>query len=509
MFDKEVEQLLEEMSSFYKTYLPTDSAYSRLLNAYIESFLALWQEAQYYRSHVALETAPTLQTIKYAKVDINEALYSKREALRIQRFSTLEEKITALTKENKFITFEFSELGSRIPMVYDMELKESFGSEETLTLYEDYFIRNNRMYLMPEYIIRVEHQLGILHAFNIRVDNMMIEKKWGSIFEIETGPLMPRYKYRDIISAFRQVMSGNLSIKEIKEAVTLATGWEEFNIQDRMSPKLRAGLKRLYDDWMISPARFIVTLPEDLIKEKMELNVLLSLLDESKEVHLNYLVLFMILRVDYFDRYHDEKKISMSMRIDDKNQMHEDISGRMRTRQTDLLFRTNRYDTGRNYEFKLRYDAETLGRIANDPPPGDREDPTYQENVWDSEGDAQFDDPQTAFDIPWAHLPEYVKVEHVNFPQIPREAVLAKGVENQVIFTFNTNDDGTTAYELLASKEKYGRYEVVNRFDNNPAFPKNSIIHNETNEEMRYYKIRAIAGRAVSLATVPLGIQGD
>lgn len=487
MFEKDIEKLIGDMTSFYQEHLPMDSSYEKILNAYIQSFLALWQEATYLRQHLALETAPTLKTIKYSKVDIKQALYTKMDAKRLERLSTLEEKINELNKMKAYTTFQFNESGSRVPIVYDMNLKVKFMDTTTLSLYDDYFIRNNRLYILPTYILNTDQQAEEFHAFDIQIDNLMIEKKWGTYFDIETGPLLPRFKYRDVISAFRRLLTSNLSIREMKDAVRLATDWQEFDILDRHSPHLHPNIKKLYDDWMISPARFIVSLPEELISEKMYLNILLGLMDESKEAQINYLVLFHIIRRDPWQG-DDAYVPTINMGLREIFQPEENSKQFLTMRTEDSLFPQNRYDVGRHYDFKLQYDTQ---------------DTSHLEPLMDAGEYVIFDDPQLTMDTPWAYQIEYYRVNHIEFPEIPRN-FKGSSKDESLTFTFKTNMDGTTHYELLASDEEYGTYEVVETIENDSSVVENSIIHNASASGMRYYKVRAIAAGDTSLMTLAL-----
>lgn len=486
MFEKDVEKLVEYMTSFYREHLPMDSSYERILNAYIQSFLALWQEATYLRKHISLEGVPTLSTIKYSKIDATSAVYSRAEASKIKQMSNLEEKISELNKLGYYEEFVFSELGSRVPIVYDMVLKVRFDDEKSLVLYDDYFIRNNRMFLLPEFILSEERQVGELHAFDIQVDNSMIEKKWGSYFDIESGPLLPRFKYRDVVGAFRRLLSSDLSIRSMKEAVRLATGWEEFDIQDRYSPNLNASLKKLYDDWMISPARFIVSLPEELIAEKMQLNILLSLMDESKEAQTNYLVLFKVFREDILN-YSDEYMPSVQMGLREVIKPGDTHNRSFSMNARDTLFKENRYDIGRFLDFKLHFDSNDVGDLKAGMDEGEH---------------VIMDDADLRMDTPWPYQIERYVVTHVEYPEIPRDLIAARVDADNISFTFTTNLDGTDRYELLGSSEEYGIYTILESMDNDVNDTEHIIIHNASTSGMRYYKIRAIAQKEKSLLTL-------
>lgn len=485
MNNDDIRQLVESMSSFYQENLPLDSAYENLLNAYLQSFLALWQEATYLRENVLLEESPTLHTLPYAEIDISKARYDQSFARKLSQLSTLEEVIQELDEKGNYAEFTFTQGGVRTPIVYSMDLKVVFEEEGTLEIYEDYFIRTNRLYLLPPLLLRTDKQYDILHAFNIKVDNYMIEQKWGTYFGVETGPLLPRYQYRDIISAFRRLLMSDLSIKQMKESVRLATGWEEFDILDKFSPQLHPNVKLLYDRWYLSPAQFIVSLPEELISEKMQLNVLLSLMDEAKESQIHYLVLFGIIRKDTW-KGDDKHQATVHMGLREINKADDTIAHTVFYRREDSLFPLNRYDVGRHYDFKLKYDAEDDSHLVPEMDAGEY---------------VMFDDPQLSLDTPWSYRNEWYRVTHVEFPEIPRGSVLTKN-SDELIMTVNSNTDGTTHYELLASTEEYGRYNVVERIENDDTIPTNSIIHNAGASGMRYYKVRAVAGEDTSLATI-------
>lgn len=491
MHVSDIEYLTKQMTSFYKDFLPIDSSYELLLETYIRSFLNFWQEANYLQQHVALETSPTLHTIPYAKLEISEALYSKTEALIINKLQTLEEKVKRLNELRSYTTLTFTNPLDLDGVVCDAVLRTEFQGVPDMELYKDYFIRNNRLYLLPKFIIDNEQRLKELHAFSIKVDNRMIEKKWGAVFDIETGPLLPRGEFRNVVSAFRRLLSSDLTIRDMKSAVRLATDWETFNVRDRLTPDLPAHLKRLYDEWYISPAKFVVSLPEELIADKMRLNVLLALLDEAKEEQVSYLVLFEVFRKDYFDKHDDAYKVKVQVGHKDIVEQGDVEKYGITYKAKDTLFPQNRYDVGRHYDFKLKYDTK---------------DTKHLEALMDAGEYVMFDDPELMMDTPWAYQIEYYDIRHIEFPEIPRAFSALRVDGDNVKFTFTTNMDGTLDYELLGSKEANGHYTVITKIQNDETLPENSIIHNASTSGMRYYKVRAIAGRDVSLMTLPVDI---
>lgn len=484
---KELDFLVRQLTNFYQDNLPENSALEKMLNVYIHSASIYWNELEQLKKSMVLETSPTLTTLPYAKLDVSQGIYGETLAQILSRMDNLEEQIKRLNDEKLFVEFDFSDLNQleRLPAIYSMTLRTRFRGTEDLVLYEDYFLRNNRLYFLPNFILKKDVRAKEMHAFNIQLNEYVLEDKFGSYFGIETGPLVSRHQYRDVISAFRQLLKSDLTIRDMRDAITLATDWDNFNIQDRFTPDLAPSLLRLYESWLLSPQRFIVTLPEELIADKMKLNILLSMLNEAKEEQVNYFILFGIKRVDPTHNT-DEAKMTTSWSEREAIDADDRMTFSQNYRIEENLFARHRYDEGRHYDYKLQYEGESM-----ELPTKDGEDHIY------------VDDGETAFDTPWAHQTEYVNVRHVEFPEIPRDFSMSSSGAD-IAFSLRGGEEGVTRFELYESESLEGPYYFVAESLNDGE--EIVINYNANKSGNLYYKIRAAAESEKSLFTLPVSV---
>lgn len=492
MRKEEIREIIQHMTSFYGDNLPINSSFETLVEVYMKVIVHFLTEIEYLQKHIAIETAPTLKRIPYMKLSVGEGIYDKREAMLILPLS-FEERIAHLNDKGFYIQIHFDDTEVRTPIIYNMILRTEFTNDDTtLSLYDDYFLRDNRIYFSPEFILNLNRSLESIHAFDIRVDNFMLEKKWGTIFDIETGNFLPRFQYRDILSAYNRLMSSDLTIRDLKEAIHLSTKWEEFDIQDVKSPNIKPSIKRLYDEWYLSPAKFLVLLPEYLIQDKIRLNVIISLLHEVKEEQVDFLILFLIFREEFFE-YGDRNRIGYKKWQTDKLVNEEKTRFIQKFRATDYFTLPHNYDVGRHYDYLLKYDYE--------------QEPNEVFGMDGDEDVALIDTKNSVLDTPWMFQADHFTVRHIQFPKIPRNVAFEKNGDD-VVFTFDESKDGTLLYELYGAAEEQGEYVKLGEVSASEN-ETNSIIHNASSGDIRYYKLRANAKKEYSLFTLAHDIEGN
>ena len=352
------------LSSFYQDYLPIDNKLMKLYQIYAKTIDYVWNTFGEAEDGRRVFSTRTLSTIPYFKVNIEDAVYDLNMARNYEKLS-FEKLITELEREGKYTTFVFP-VERETPAVYGMRLFLNFNDTEPLRLYEDYFIRNNRLYLLPHYIRRRKKPLQFLHAFDIKVNYFTLEKNFGSYFNVEAGPLLPRYEYRDVLESYFRVFRGKMTIKAIKESLRLATKWENFRLEDMKSPYLSPRKKVLYDDWIISPNKFLVTLPENLIPDKMKINIIRALLGEIKDADKDYMIFFDIDRIDPYIfpmlRYPTiDYQRGETFRPEDEH--HTDtVALNIIDYPLDVA---GRYDTTFSYNLNLRYDDPPSNEVIS------------------------------------------------------------------------------------------------------------------------------------------------
>jgi hypothetical protein len=446
------------------------------------------------------------------------------------------------------VTLSFEQRSARQSVVYSMDLKISFSAKQSLTLYDYYFIRDNKLYLLPKFILEHEKVIQYLHAFDIRVNDQNIERNWGSLFDVSTGPLIPRYQYQTALNSFDRVLKSNLTIKEIVDGIKIATEWKNFKIEDIKSPNLSIGKRRLYNQFYLSPAKFIATLPESVIKDKMRLNLMLSLLDEAKQSQTNYSLFFSIERDDVVEPFDTDHK-TISMKTRDLTSAGDKSTNFLRMNVVEhFLYDIMRYDVS-YYDFDYhRYedDCEYDRYIASVKLPvrdvfavGEtdaaktsitikQKETLFLDNVaaatYDDvliyDVDMHFDlfyapedfsggtlmvDNDT--DLPLIPQTDRFSIKHYEFPEIPRNFSGEK--DGNGIFTFycRPNTDGTERFELYGSDKERESYELLLSAPNDSSTEKITFVYDANTTGKRYYKVRAVAGDTNSFLTLPIDVQ--
>lgn len=354
---KQVEELLYDLSSFYRDFLPVDNQLMKLFDIYAHTINYAWDVFGEAHDSKYVSTTRTLSTIPYFKVNIDEAMYDLKTTQMLTRM-TFEEQVAYLDKERKYASFVFNTKDAAgEPTVFSMRLFTKFSDGDALRIYEDYFVRSNRLYLLPNYMLKRKQTVHFLHAFEIKINDNSLEKNFGSRFDINAGPLLPRFEYRDVLEAFEKVFKGDMTIKAIKESIKLATKWETFKLEDFKSPNISPRKKQLYDDWIVSPNKFLLTLPESLIQDKVRINIIKSLLEEAKQADKDYMFFFDIFRKDF---YTPRSQSFPTVRYNRGEELF--VQDEQHVEQVKMTFIDypldveGRYDTSYSYNYNLQYD---------------------------------------------------------------------------------------------------------------------------------------------------------
>jgi hypothetical protein len=460
--NKQLEEMLYTLSSFYRDFLPMDNNLMKLFNVYAHTIEYVWSLYGEANDSKFVSTTRTLSTIPYYKVDINESLYDQNTARVLSRL-TFDEQIAYMDKERMYSSFVFTDKDNAgEPVVYSMRLFVNFTDKTPLRLYEDYFIRFNRLYLLPSYIQNRKKTVYFMHAFDIKLNDFTLEKNFGTRFSLQPGPLLPRYEYRDVLEAYIRAFKGQMTIKSLRESIHLATKWELFKIEDYKSPNISPRKLELYKQWVISPFRFIVSLPESLIPDKIKVNIVRTLLSEVKEVDKDYMIFFDIARLD-------ESSIPME------------------------AYPTVNYQRGETFipEDDHMLQMVTL-RFVDNPMDYGTYDSSYHYN-WNLQYDSG--------------MREQTKVTHHTSPRIPRNFVATKNpTTGSITFAVSSNHDETIEFQLFSSTVPGDSYALVETLVNNTGSPTISFQHNAKDSGKLYYKCRAKAPNVFSMFTLPVNV---
>lgn len=362
MNEKDKPDLFDQLNGFYWNLGPDDGVLGPLLEVYGETVSYLERNLADAMATLVPGKTPLLHTVPYFKVPVGDAWYPRSVAKAISGYA-FEEQVKWLDEQRYYVPFVFGK--HKDAKVYDLTLKEGFNSVASLERMEDYFLRDNKLYLMPGYITRSTRERGSLHGFDIKVDLRLLEKVWGGPYGIEPGPLMTRHEYRNVVEAFHHVMQSDLTIKDITESIRRATGWETFKIEDRMSPNLDEAKRRLYDDMYISPATFIVAMPEELTKDKVRINVALGLVDPAKQSQTTYYFFMEVYRKETLIPEMDQETLTKRKKretgtIPDLTTRH------VERRVEDDVFDRGKFDANTFFDEEGPYAAMFDGAIGKD-----------------------------------------------------------------------------------------------------------------------------------------------
>lgn len=478
------ESLLYNLSSIFRDFLPVDNTLLKLYDIYATTIDYVWNVYGEAGDSRFISTTRTLSTIPYFKLNVDDALYDLATARLIANLG-IEDQIAYLDKQNLYSSFVFTQKdASGDPTVYSMRLLVNFSDEQPLKMFQDYFIRSNRLYLLPSFIQSRKQVFHYLHAFDIKINDHTLEKNFGTQFDIETGPLLSRFEYRDVLEAFIRSFQGNLSIKALKDSIQLATKWEQFNLEDYKSPLLSSRKKQLYDNFILSPNRFLVSLPESLIPDKVKVNIVRTLLNEIKESQTDYMVFFDIERDDIYPL-----PMKTIPKIGYSREEAWPTVDQFTLANYTLKAMDNPFDVFSRYDNIYYYDNQNM---EYDDPPGNEivgftQSLDYMNTATGDEG---------------VTVTQYTLI-------IPRHFVATQDSANDTLmFSCDPNQDTTTEFELEAALSINGPYESIEMVPNNSQATTISFTHNAIGSGNLYYKSRSKDPSRASLFTLPIYV-GD
>lgn len=479
--DKDIEQMIEEMSSFYLNHLPIDASFHKWLESVVDAWKLYQRELEHIHESTLPSTTPTLKTIPYFELDIKKGLYDKVEAKRIKMLTEPDQIILTLIELGYYVDLEFWRVGTDTPLVYSMDLYMDFEKKDKLVLNKDFYIRRNKLFIMPDYILKTNRITERFHAFEIKVNDYGLELNWGDNIPIRVPLLMPRFQYRDLVEAYNKLLFSDFYIRDMKNAIMNFTYKNEIDIWDVISKTIPPSLKRLYTERYLSPLDFIVRLEEEDLFDKIQTNVILHMLMETKEEQVYFWLIFAILRLSEFEA---EEEIAFTVYPpgvgddeddDDKFDAEDNHEQKIIIEYEDEFFCNPYYDgKTREYDFQDK--------------PYDDED----ENCMSLTMEATFDDPHLNMDDD-LEMDSREKITYDRFevriiqhPEIPR----GYNVSGKTI-RFNKNKGITDSYEIFASKDGKD-FELIHTIQHESAPESISYqIPNEIASKMRYYKIRS------------------
>lgn len=350
--DQQLEEILVSIPKFHVDYSPENGLMLKLAEVYQKSIQyaqSLMDEAD---GSLTPGGTPLLHTLPYFRIPTKDAWYTPDYA-QLMIDMPFEKQIDWLNREGKYVQLSFGE--ERDTEIYQMRLKRFFGAPDdtALELLEDYFVRENKIFLLPRFIINTTQQFSHLHAFEIKLNRKTLEHIWPTPYEDDVRQYLPRYEYRNAVEAYHHLMQSDLTIRAFKRAIAQATGWDEYNVQDEHSLDLSRAKKRLYKEMHISPATFIVTIPERLTGDRIRINVAITLVDEAKQTETHYWFFIDVLRTDVLEP-EDDRRVTTRKKKQDVAEQEDTARTFAYKYITDDLF------DGMQYDLAIRYDQSQV-----------------------------------------------------------------------------------------------------------------------------------------------------
>jgi hypothetical protein len=232
----------------------------------------------------------------YSQIDVSSAWYDRSIANSLSVITNTWDIVSQLNQYRFYATLSFN-----VPYdeskIYSLNLWEDFDRVVPLTHNTDYVLYDNKIFLLPSYILSKFEAKVSLHATDIMINQYTMEKQFGDVFGLRFDHLLTQDEIRKAITAFHQVHSTKLTIKDIQKSVIDATGFSTFRIQDRISQDLSSTWKLYYASDFISPSTFLLKLPEytngiAIASDQARISVMVHLIDMVKEVQTNYIVVY-------------------------------------------------------------------------------------------------------------------------------------------------------------------------------------------------------------------------
>jgi hypothetical protein len=484
MNENDVQRIVGQMTNFYGDHLPIDSSFVRMLGIYGKIFTTMHSEVNSVKNNSLIDTTETLHTLPYFKLDITNGLYDTTYANSLSLMS-FEAQVASLDRKGNFVALNFLKNTIRTPIVCALKLKSSFNGNSQLQLYEDFFLRENKLYLLPNFILTGNHVSNTLHAFDIKIDDKRLESNWGVMYNVELGVLLPRFEYREVLRGYDQAFSEPTTIKNIKEAIRTVTNWGRFELEDYKSLSLSETRRRLYDNFILSPSQFIVSIPEEIISDRVRISLLANLLEQLKEPQTNFVMFYDIERIDDNADLEDEDEQFCKTHATDTQENQDSKETNIRHLAEDFMFTQEQdiyYDNHIRYDFNSSYDLQP--RSAFD-------------------GAGNFDD--SSFDATYVPSTDDYLVYERTFPEIPRlSSATATGRNVEVVC--RPNSDGTETFELYGATSESGPYTLLSSTINDTGLGQIVMDYDAILTGNTYYKIKAKAGSIDSMFTLPLHV---
>lgn len=478
----DIDSMIGTMSSFYIEHLPIDSTYRVWLDKVVDAWKGFREEILYVHDCMLPENTPTLKNYLYYKLSMKPALYGKDIAKQLlKEHETIEGRVLALNELGFFVEFEFTEINPRPLELYSLELTLDFERKTILVQNEDYIIRKNKIFLLPEFVLDNNQLLGEVHAYDVKANNFALELNWGNFFPAEAQFLVPRFEYKTFVEAYFQLMNSKFFIRDMKEAIQKVQGRDTTEIYDVASRALPEHYKAMYDEYYLSPLDFIVRLDYEAIYDKVETNMILHMIMTTKEAHVFFWMIYAILREDEFEAKDDYFAMVM-MPYEFEFEAKDDYFALTRIVKEEHFFCGPYYDQTRSYDrilypYDIDYEKWRCGEIFM---PAIFDDP-------DIFMDQQFGEHDEVFmDKPQRIAYETFEIEEVSHPEIPREFKLSGKVIN-----FKMNSWITDSYSIYGSADGK-EYEKLGEVKHVKGGGRGSFrIPDDKYSKMKYYKMRA------------------
>ncbi len=273
--DKLVQQLINNLPSFYNEYSYDMNFIYELFDTYISASGILERYAQYICNNTSLETAEIYKPLAKKPLVLQNSLYNVLEIA--EQFSndtgeawfdvntTLARKIAFLDSIGKYetITDVYSTTGNN-ELVVDFKICKDFsGLLGHYTPLEDYVYRDYKLYLFNDLAKPLHNKVSkTVLLEDVKSNDHKLELQWGIFYPVIYSMFMTRPEYRDMLAAMVRFDSSIGVINEVMQAANIP---RTVVVQDRYTRKNLSPTSLRSFNQNMGPFDFIFKLPPEYV----------------------------------------------------------------------------------------------------------------------------------------------------------------------------------------------------------------------------------------------------
>lgn len=466
----DTKQLIDKLPDFYHNYSGNISTMDRFFQIFTDGIKNVCEYLEGIKRNSIISTVETYRRIPYYSIDIKGISYSlasllanpmTEKALGLSN-STLQDRInfwnSSASVDQKIAVLDESWMYLDI----DLTLVPKFLHDDTLTdsiyvtgmngkiidlkaetidgssLFSgvDFIISDsNRFYLLND-VLNSNGIADVVILKDIMIDYDAAYYKLGLFLDTPYAEIISKPEYRKINQVFLQAVMKGSSIKNIKDAISNAFGWNEASVYDAHS-QLTQAQKTYWDTGAYGPYDFVINMPTEYFQDSDKVSMMDHYLSLIKPSYTRYYIQWAVSILDQIsinDPYptilltHPAYNDNISMTDTPVATLHAlEEKGELLAYQTLLGFDSNFVSS-----FDGAYKADTAlpANAGDDPSPGILEQDQFT---------------------------DICDMTLVTFPEIP---ILVSITKNGTIASikFKNNATGIAYYSIMRNGVEVGHY---------------------------------------------------